>query len=199
MALREILEAAAADICVELGREDGVEYVAFNHDARTFARVLYIAKRAEAMACAEDRVDELRVQTECLRELEGKAPLTVAAIQESLTGGNYLVKERLRQLEVDRAKITAATRELKSYEANLTSRSLALTSGSNEVGSRLALVSQNVVQGELEGDDEQDEGERLDLPEPPAMDLPRDPEEDADAEIERENEGRKEDPRLSRF
>jgi len=194
MALREILEAAAADICVELGREDGVEYVAFNHDARTFARVLYIAKRAEAMACAEDRVDELRVQTECLRELEGKAPLTVAAIQESLTGGNYLVKERLRQLEADRAKITAATRELKSYEANLTNRSLALTAGGSEVGARLALVSQNVVQGEFE-----DEGDEIDLPEPPAMDLPRDPEEDADAEIERENAGRKEDPALSRF
>jgi hypothetical protein len=236
MALKEILDAVREDIIAALGGHavEGLGMVSGDGplDARTFARVFYIAQRAEAMACAEDRPDELSTQTRCLSELEGKAPRTCEAIKEALTGGNHLVKEALRQLERDRKLVLEAGRELRHAEEALNTRTLALGSGrpvdrlrlaSNnayaevtsmdntrrqkphaatvdpatreQLGPELtALATAPLIEGELEGELE---GEFVEdeLPpiQPVKLDLPRDPELDADQEIDTENELRKED------
>lgn len=242
MALKEILDAARQDIVAAMGGHavEGLGMVTDDSkplDARTFARVFYIAARAESMACAEDRPDELPVQTRCLSELEGKAPRTCEAIKESLVGGNHLVKEALRRLEADRKLVLEAGRELRRGEEALNTRTLALGAGRPMDRLRLAASNGRAQQeapyaeatsmdntrgqkpyaatvdpatreqlgpeltalatapltddeGELEGELVEDE-----LPpiQPVKLDLPRDPELDADKEIDTENELRKED------
>jgi hypothetical protein len=184
MALKEILEAAAEDIVTAMGGYNsfGEGWTLCDADslnAKVFARVFYISQRAEAIACAEDRGDEVVVQTQAMRELEGKAPKMVAALKETLTGGNHLVKEKLRQLEADHKKLREAARDLKGFEQELQQRNLALSSG-DERRAGLALRSDNdVYDGELEP-----------LP-APKLDLPRDPELDADKEVDEENAHRK--------
>lgn len=132
MGLKEILDAAREDIFNALGFIEGghpMFDLERKLDQRDFVRVLYIAKRAEAMACAEDRPDELVVQTTALKELEGKAPRTCKAIVDALTGGNHLVKEKLRQVAEDQEKVRRAADELRGYEQALGQRALALASG----------------------------------------------------------------------
>lgn len=205
MALNEILDAARDDILETLGLREGsngwsvcVEAL----DARTFAKVLFLARRAELIACAEGRGDELVVQAEALKELEGKAPKMCAALVDSLTGGSHLVKARLRQLEEDQAKVLRAAAELRGYEQQLGQRALALASGdkprvlsSGTPRTEPAPPPDDVVEGELEPEPYTAE----DAPDPPELDLPRDPHAAADAEIELENERRKTHPDKYRF
>lgn len=191
MGLKEILKAARADIGIALGVEDDGPL-----DAKNFAKVLFIAKRAEGIACAEGRGDELVVQNQALRDLEGKAPLTCAALTASLTGGDLLVAARLRELEADRQKVLEASRELQNYESRLGQHARALGSGSAPM---LSLGSgDKPTEPAPEGETHEAEFEDAeDIPPPPrmpALDLPRDAEAVADAEIEGENEKRKTHP-----
>lgn len=185
MGLKEILSAARADIGIVLGVDDDARPL----DARAFAKALFIAKRAENIASADGRGDEFVVLNTALRELEGKAPLTCAALVASLTGGDLLVQAKLREIESDRKKVLEASRELQNYEKRLDQFALTAGSAVRQLGSG-DKRDEGVVQGEFDEGDEEASVAEEDLPDPPrppALDLPRDAEAVADEEIEGEH------------
>jgi hypothetical protein len=144
-----ILDAAAEEICSIL---KDAEEAPTPLTARHFARVLYIARRAEEIACAEGRPDEIAVKTRALEALDGKAPRTYAAIKEDLLGGSPVLRAQQAKLEEDKRAVREAAVALEARRQNLQEDLRALTSGAPRI---LSLSSgESETGGETPGDTE---------------------------------------------